>query len=137
MSRVSSSFLAVAALAAAVGSPSATKGVDVRASPISEIRIPAGYRSWKLISVAHEEGDLNDLRAVLGNDIAFAALREGKRSLPDGAIVARLAWRYVSSDENNRAFGRECDRSDAREKRHPNEVSPPNLEPPRSTDTIV
>jgi len=27
--------------------------------------IPAGYRDWKLVSVAHEEGSLNDLRAIL------------------------------------------------------------------------
>jgi hypothetical protein len=25
--------------------------------------IPHGYRDWRLISVAHEEGDLNELRA--------------------------------------------------------------------------
>jgi hypothetical protein len=38
-------------------------------------RIPAGYRDWRLISVAHEEGSLNDLRAVLGNDVAIKPLR--------------------------------------------------------------
>jgi cytochrome P460 len=70
-------------------------------------KIPAGYRDWKLISVAHEEGSLNDLRAVLGNDIAVKAYREGKLPFPDGAIVARLAWKYVPSEENNKAFGRE------------------------------
>ena len=36
-----------------------------------------GYRDWRLISVAHEEGDLNDLRAILGNDVAIEAYREG------------------------------------------------------------
>ena len=69
--------------------------------------IPAGYRDWKLISVAHEAGGLNDLRAILGNDIAVKAYREGKLPFPDGAIIARLAWSYVSSEENNEAFGRE------------------------------
>jgi hypothetical protein len=29
-----------------------------------------GYRGWRLISAAHEEGNLNDLRAILGNDVA-------------------------------------------------------------------
>ena len=67
---------------------------------------PPGYRDWKLISVAHEEGDLNDLRAVLGNDAAIEAYRAGKRPLPDGAIIARLAWSYVPSEENNKVFGR-------------------------------
>jgi len=76
-------------------------------NPIYLTEIPAGYRDWKLISVAHEAGSLNDLRAILGNDIAVKAYREGKRPFPDGAIIARLAWSYVSSEENNEVFGRE------------------------------
>ena len=68
--------------------------------------LPAGYRDWKLISVAHEEGNLNDLRAILGNDIAIQAYRQGRLPFPDGAIVARLAWKYVPSEENNKVFGR-------------------------------
>jgi hypothetical protein len=58
-----------------------------------------------MISVAHEAGSLNDIRAVLGNEIAVRAYREGTRPFPDGAIIARLAWEYVSSDENNAIFG--------------------------------
>lgn len=77
------------------------------AAPLFGIKIPPGYRDWKLISVAHEEGSLNDLRAVLGNDIAIKAYREGKLPFPDGAIIARLAWSYVPSDENNKVFGRQ------------------------------
>src|SRR5260221_3079033 len=77
------------------------------AAPIFGIKIPAGYRDWKLISVAHEAGNLNDIRAILGNDIAIKAYREGKQSFPDGAVVARLAWNYVPSEENNKVFGRE------------------------------
>jgi hypothetical protein len=30
-------------------------------------KIPAGYRDWKLISVAHEEANLNSFAAVLVN----------------------------------------------------------------------
>jgi hypothetical protein len=67
--------------------------------------LPSGYRDWRLISVAHEEGKQNDIRAILGNDIAIKAFREGKLPFPDGAIIARLAWQYVASEENNRAFG--------------------------------
>jgi len=48
----------------------ASEPSDGQVSPIYGIRLPAGYRDWKLISVAHEEGNLNDLRAVLGNDVA-------------------------------------------------------------------
>ena len=75
------------------------------ATPIFGIKIPPGYRDWKLISVAHEAGNLDDLRAVLGNDIAVNAYREGRQEFPDGAIIARLAWAYTPSDENNRVFG--------------------------------
>ena len=81
---------------------------DATVAPLFDINtLPAGYRDWKLISVAHEEGNLNDLRAVLGNDIAVKAYREGKLPFPDGAIIARLAWKYTPSEENNKAFGRE------------------------------
>jgi len=79
---------------------------DGEAAPIFGIKIPPGYRDWKLISVAHEEGNNNDLRAVLGNDVAIKAYREGKLPFPDGTIIARLAWSYVPSVENNKAFGR-------------------------------
>jgi hypothetical protein len=77
------------------------------AGPIPGVTIPPGYRDWKLISVAHEAGSLNDLRAVLGNELAIKAYRDGKLPFPDGAIIARLAWNYVASEENNKAFGRE------------------------------
>ncbi len=77
-------------------------GTDAR---IMEGKIPVRYRDWRLISVAHEEGSLNDLSAVLGNDVSVKAYREGQLPLPDGAIIARLAWRYLPSEENNMAFG--------------------------------
>ena len=48
------------------------------AAPIFVTKIPPGYRDWKVVSVAHEEGDLKDIRAVLGNDKAIAAYRSGK-----------------------------------------------------------
>src|SRR5262245_40215609 len=79
---------------------------DGEAAPIFGIKSPPGYRDWRLISVAHEEGNLNDLRAILGNDIAIKAYREGKLPFPDGTIIARLAWSYDSSEENNKTFGR-------------------------------
>ena len=70
------------------------------------VPLPSRYRDWRLITVAHEEGSLNDLRAILGNDVAIRAYRAGKRPFPDGTIIARLAWRYVPSPEDNTAFGR-------------------------------
>jgi hypothetical protein len=70
-------------------------------------KVPAGYRDWRLISVAHEAGELNDIRAILGNDKAIKAYREGKLPFPDGTIIARIAWDFVASEENNKSFGRE------------------------------
>ena len=84
----------------------ASEPADAGVAPIYGIKIPPGYRDWKLISVAHEEGNNNDLRAILGNDVAIKAYREGKLPFPDGTIIARLAWSYVSSEENNKVFGR-------------------------------
>lgn len=75
------------------------------AAPIYGIKIPSGYRDWRLISVGHEAGKLNDLRAILGNDIAIKAYRDGKLPLPDGAIIARLAWDYTPLPESEEAFG--------------------------------
>jgi len=74
--------------------------------PLFVTNIPPGYRDWKLVSVAHEEGKLNDIRAILGNDMAIKAYREGKFPFPDGSIIARLAWNYVPAEENNKIFGR-------------------------------
>ena len=81
-------------------------GADDESSPIFGIKIPAGYRDWRLVSVAHEEGSLNDLRAILGNDVAITAAREGKLPFPDGTIIARLAWSYDPLEDSSKAFGR-------------------------------
>jgi hypothetical protein len=80
--------------------------IDEKAAPIFVKRIPPGYRDWRLISVAHQEGSLNDIRAILGNDKAIKAYRERKLPFPDGTIIARLAWSHDASEENNKVFGR-------------------------------
>ncbi|HLJ13400.1 MAG TPA: cytochrome P460 family protein [Bryobacteraceae bacterium] len=69
-------------------------------------KIPAGYRDWRLISVAHEEGSLHSFAAVLGNDVAIQAYREGKLPFPDGAIIAALHYQHIPSEENNKVFGK-------------------------------
>jgi hypothetical protein len=87
--------------------PPSGSGVNSsNAAPIFGITIPPGYRDWRLISVAHEEGNLNDIRAILGNDVAIKAYRQGTLPFPDGTIIARLAWKYVPSEENDKVFGR-------------------------------
>jgi hypothetical protein len=107
MRRIGLVLLAIVALAGVVAYMAPVSGqVDGGAAPIYGIKIPPGYRDWRLISVAHEEGNLNDLRAQLGNDVAINAYREGKLPFPDGTIIAAPHWNYVSSEENNKVFGR-------------------------------
>lgn len=101
-------LFAVAPLAAAIAtSPLRTGHAKQEISPIFVTQIPEGYRDWKLVSVAHEEGNLNDIRAILGNDVAITAYREGKLPFPEGSIIGRIAWKHVASEENNKVFGRE------------------------------
>src|SRR5687767_6509384 len=97
-------MIALACMASATG-PTSTPA-DEAAAAIDAGKLPAGYRDWRLISVAREEGTLDDIRAVLGNDVAIKAYREGTRPFPDGTIIARLAWSFVSSEENNKSFGK-------------------------------
>ena len=108
MKRIAFLLVAVATMAGVVAFKAPPSGrADQEAAPAFGIKIPPGYRDWRLISVAHEAGNLNDLRAILGNDVAIKAYREGKLPLPDGTIIARLAWSYVPSEENNKVFGRQ------------------------------
>lgn len=89
------------------GISTSTASVNTNLTHISFLtEIPVGYRDWRLISVAHEEGNLNDIRAILGNDIAIAAFREGV-AFPDGTIIARLGWQHLPLESGNRAFGRQ------------------------------
>jgi hypothetical protein len=100
-------LVTIVALASALAYNAPVSGqADGQAAPIFVDTIPTGYRDWKLISVAHEEGNLNSLGAILGNDVALKAYREGKLPFPDGTIIAALHWRHTPSEENNKVFGR-------------------------------
>jgi hypothetical protein len=108
MKRICLPVLAATTAAIATGSLLfAAGGADEAVSPIYGVKIPAGYRDWSLVNVGHEAANLNDFRVVLGNDVAIKAFRDGTRPFPDGAMIARLAWKYVPSAENNAVFGRE------------------------------
>lgn len=74
-------------------------------APVFVTTMPDGYRDFRLISVAHEAGNLNSLGAVLGNDVAIKAYRAGTLPYPDGTIIAALHYTHSPSDENNRIFG--------------------------------
>jgi len=92
--------------AGAVAFPVAASGQsDGAAAPIYGVRLPAGYRDWTLISVASVGAPVSDLRAKLGNDVVIKTYRAGTLPFPDGTIIARLAYKQVTSEENNRAFG--------------------------------
>ncbi len=93
----------LAGLVARIASARGHADADPGAPYVTEI--PQGYRDWKWISSAHEAGNLNSLGAVLGNDVAFKAFRDGRLPYPDGTIIAALHYRNVPSEENNKIFG--------------------------------
>ena len=106
MKRIAFLVVAIATVAGVVASMAPASGrADDQAVPIFGIRIPAGYRDWRLISVAHEEGTLHSFAAILGNDVAIKAYREGKLPYPDGSIIAALHYGHVPSEENDKVFG--------------------------------
>jgi len=98
-------MVAAAVVAAVIAFRAPISGHADGAAPIHVTQMPAGYRDWKFISVAHEEDNLHSFAAVLGNDIAFKSFRDGKLPYPDGSIIAALHYSHVASDENNKVFG--------------------------------
>jgi hypothetical protein len=108
MRRASVALAVVGALAGVASSvpPAAGQAADGQAAPVFGVELPPGYRDWRLVSVAREEGKLDDLRAILGNDVAVEASRAGKLPYPDGTMIARVAWGHDPLAESGEAFGR-------------------------------
>jgi len=107
MKWIALSLLIVASVAViAALTPSTSGQTGQNAAPVWVTKMPAGYRDWKWISSAHEEGNLNSIGAVLGNDVAIKAYSEKTLPFPDGTIIAALHYRYTSSEENNKVFDR-------------------------------
>jgi hypothetical protein len=106
MRRLTVLVVAVAVVAGVIAYLDPASGQADEEAPVFVDKIPTGYRDWPLISVAHEEGNLHSIGAVLGNDVAIKAYREGTLPFPDGAIIAAVHWRHVPSEENNKIFGR-------------------------------
>ena len=78
---------------------------DGEVAPIYGVKIPVGYRDWKLIAVDQLVTDkVDQLRAQLGNDIAIKAFKEGKIPFPDGTIIAALHWNHVPSEDNTKSW---------------------------------
>ena len=106
MRRISLLLVAVVILAGIIAfTAPASLHADDSAAPIFVTKIPPGYRDWRLISVSHEAGNLNSIGAILGNDVAIKAYREGTLPYPDGTIIAALHYGHVASAENNKVFG--------------------------------
>jgi hypothetical protein len=94
------SLVTLAAMVAHIAHASGDSDPD--ASPIYGVKIPAGYRDWQLIAVNQLllPGKADQLRAQLGNDIAYKAFKQGTLPFPDGAIIAAIHWTRVHSPEN-------------------------------------
>ena len=110
MKRIGFLLLAVATLAGIVAHiPHASAQSDVNSSPIYGVKIPAGYRDWKVIAVDNllVPGKTDQVRAQLGNDIAIKAFEEGKIPFPDGSIIAAIHWNRVPSEFNNKVLAGE------------------------------
>jgi len=98
--------IAVVALASLVAYIATASGqADEVATPIYGVKLPAGYRDWKLIAVNHlVTGKLDQLRAQFGNKLAIKAFKEGKVPFPDGTIIAAQHWTRVPSEDNDKVL---------------------------------
>ena len=106
MRRIAFWLVAFASVAGVLASMPPTSGhADEETAPIFVTNIPLGYRDWRLISLAHEEANLHSFAAILGNDVAIKAYRDGKLPFPDGTIIAALHYGHVPSEENDKIFG--------------------------------
>ena len=106
MKRIAFVLVAFAAVVGlAVLKAPASGQADGEAAPIYGVKVPPGYRDWKLIAVSEiAAGDKSQLRAEFGNDIAITAFQEGKLPFPDGAIIVAQHWMKESSPENDKVL---------------------------------
>lgn len=58
---------------------------------LNGIALYQDYRSWEVIAPSYRE-DKKQIRVVLGNPTAVKAMREKTRPMPDGAVLAKVAW---------------------------------------------
>jgi len=69
------------------------------ASPIFGVTVPVNYKQWELIAPAEEAAPLDELRAVVGNQVAIDAYQDGKLSFPNGTILVKRAWKRAQSPD--------------------------------------
>jgi len=93
--------LLAAAWALSLPFPAAT-AADIVAAPTG-VTIPKGYRNWQVVAPSQRD-DKDEIRVILGNNIAMRAFRAKRLPFPDGAILAKLAWKRVASAEFDNTF---------------------------------
>lgn len=81
--------------------PGAT-AADIVAAPTG-VTIPKGYRNWQAVAPSQRD-DMGEIQVILGNGIAMKAYRTHTLPFPDGAILAKLAWKRVKSAEFDNTF---------------------------------
>jgi hypothetical protein len=69
------------------------------ASPIFGVTIPEGYRQWQLVAPSQVGDPFDELRAILGNDVAIKAYGGKMLPFPDGTILAKLAWKRIPAPD--------------------------------------
>ena len=69
------------------------------------VKIPTGNRQREVIAPSQEAGSLDELRVILGNIISIKAYQEGTLPFPDGAMLAKVAWKRVPSAGDDAALG--------------------------------
>jgi hypothetical protein len=100
MKRIVFALVGVGALAGAAATTAPVSGQsDGEAAPIYGIKLPQGYRDWRLISVKQltgkqltgAGGELKQLRAQLGNDLAIKGLSRRDSAVPGWCNHCRAA----------------------------------------------
>ncbi len=50
-----------------------------------------GYENYRIVAT-HFRTDKNELRYILANPVAFKALQDSKKVMPEGSIVVKIGW---------------------------------------------
>ncbi|WP_339485545.1 cytochrome P460 family protein [Pseudomonas sp. EL_65y_Pfl2_R95] len=93
------SLSGAAAVALSLSGLAEAEPASSEASPIYGVTLPDSYRQWPLIAPAQEAAPLNELRAVLGNEVAIKAYTDKTLPFPDGTVLVKLAWKHIQSPE--------------------------------------
>jgi hypothetical protein len=70
--------------------PATVPAADQPVAP-NGIALFQDYRTWQAIAPSYRE-DKKHLRIILGNPVAVKAMRDKVLPMPDGAVLAKIAW---------------------------------------------